>query len=253
MTGGYFSGGRSGTMSYNFIKENFFFASLLAFQWLYYNDRLYPGWIASKPLWIIEAVFVFLPYVIRRQCPNLFPKTSFRVSHDTMKSKDTGKVNEREKFYHIMLYITRAFYIWAKHYIGFFLNYVRFIYGVAAVAGATGTGTGLSPHDIKYIYLIEVCSAFATTISVFLHTLRFKHYLSASVSMTVYVISYMATFIGFAMVAQMFVLHWQLALIVAVGLVLNMKSNAVFDVYQISLLVIGYYFFRLNPGSITLA
>jgi len=48
--------------------------------------------------------------------------------------------------------------MWAKHYIGFYLNYIRYF-------------DGYSEEDKKYIYLLQIWSGFATTISMFLHTL----------------------------------------------------------------------------------
>ena len=77
-------GGKQGTLSYAFIKENIFFAGILCFQWLYYNDKVLP---TIKMFWPIEYIFVFLPYVVRSKFSNLFPRTSFR---DSMKNQ-TGK------------------------------------------------------------------------------------------------------------------------------------------------------------------
>lgn len=54
--------------------------------------------------------------------------------------------------------------MWAKHYIGFFLNYLRFL--------------DLQTENDKYaVYLILLSACFATTFAMFLHTLRFKGYL----------------------------------------------------------------------------
>lgn len=78
--GGYFSykpGNRQGSLSYAFVKENVFFGLILCFQWLYYNENLYPYFQIAWPL---EYLFVFLPYVVRTLFPDLFPRTSFRDS-----------------------------------------------------------------------------------------------------------------------------------------------------------------------------
>ena len=94
-------------MNYPFIVENSFFAMLLMFQWLYYDDRFYAVFKATH---ILEIGFVFFPYVLR----TLWPKTSFRDSLDSTK----GKTEANQFFYTVAIYITKIFYIWAKHYIG---------------------------------------------------------------------------------------------------------------------------------------
>jgi hypothetical protein len=67
---------------------------------------------------IVETAFVFLPYFVFRP---LFPKTSFRDSL----GKDRNKTDKNRVFFVIVTWITKIFYVWAKHYIGFFLNYAR--------------------------------------------------------------------------------------------------------------------------------
>jgi hypothetical protein len=109
-------GNAQGTLSYAFIKENIFFAGILAFQWLYYNDNVLPY---IKRFWPVEQIFVFLPYVVRTIFPTAFPRTSFR---DSM-ANQTG---EGQTFYYYLTWFTKIFYLWAKHYLGFFLNYLRF-------------------------------------------------------------------------------------------------------------------------------
>lgn len=93
--------------TYPFIVENSFFALLLMYQWLYFDDRFYNFF---KNTYVIELTFVFFPYVLRQQ----WPQTRFRDSLESTKSKTP----ENQFFYQIGIQITRAFYIWAKHYIG---------------------------------------------------------------------------------------------------------------------------------------
>lgn len=102
---GYFSDKH--TMNYPFLVENSFFAMLLLFQWLYYDDFFY-GIIKNS--FAIEIIFVFFPYVIRQ----IWPRTRFRDSLESTKSK----TKQNQLFYTVAIYITKAFYIWAKHYIG---------------------------------------------------------------------------------------------------------------------------------------
>ena len=62
-----------GALSYNYVVENQFFAGLLAFQWIYYDDRFFGLIRQSK---VVELGFVFLPYMpfIRFR----WPVSSFR-------------------------------------------------------------------------------------------------------------------------------------------------------------------------------
>lgn len=162
-------------------KKIFFFAAILAFQWLYYSDDYKP--IITKSI-TIEYLFVFFPYYFR----HLVPKSSFRDSLNNNKNK-----SEKNKlFYTVVVWITKVFYVWAKHYIGFFMNYVRFMDRV-------------TPYQQYHMYFLLICSAFATTISMFLHTLKFKGYIGPRTSYIIYMISYLATFYSFIRIRTVFV------------------------------------------------
>ncbi|CAF4405499.1 unnamed protein product, partial [Rotaria magnacalcarata] len=169
---GYYSD--RGTLSYAFIVENSFFSGLLLFQWLYYSDFFY-SYINNSI--VIDNLIVFLPYILRQ----LWPKTHFR---DSLNNSDKNKTAPNKNFYFIVTMVTKMFYVWAKHYIGYFLNYVRFF-------------DRANPQQIEYIYLLLVFSAFATTISVFLHTLKFKGYIGPRTSYIIYMMSYLSTFYSF--------------------------------------------------------
>ena len=124
--------GDVGRLSWFFVCENIFFAILLAFQNLYYHPffpmptrGLSTGDSGANALeygcaGVVEAAFVFLPYFWRP----LFPKTALRDSHKH-REKNTDPANL--DFYAKNTYVIKAFYNFAKHYIGFFLNYVRFL------------------------------------------------------------------------------------------------------------------------------
>ncbi|KAJ3203887.1 hypothetical protein HDU67_009889, partial [Dinochytrium kinnereticum] len=117
IVGGYF--GDKAIMSYEFVVENSFYAMILLLQWLYYHDT-YFGYMGATV--VLEQLFVFFPYAFRK----LWPSTSFR---DAMKSNGNKSVANIE-FYIMMTQVTKAFYIWAKHFIGFFLNYARFMHRI---------------------------------------------------------------------------------------------------------------------------
>merc|ERR1712178_220385 len=117
--------GDCGRLSWFFVLENIFFSMLLWFQNVYYH----PFWplqpspsqhtIWSGSFFVIEILFVFVPYFWRP----LFPKTALRDSHKA-RAKNTDPMNI--DFYSKNTYVIKAFYNFAKHFIGFFLNYVRF-------------------------------------------------------------------------------------------------------------------------------
>ncbi|CAF2390329.1 unnamed protein product [Rotaria sp. Silwood2] len=208
---GYYSD--RGTLSYPFIVENSFFASLLLFQWLYYSNKFYPFLTSSI---IIDNLFVFLPYIPRQ----LWPKTSFR---DSLYNSNKTKTDKNKKFFFIVTYITKWFYVWAKHYIGFFLNYIRFFNRV-------------DPENIYHIYLLLLFGAFATTISIFLHTLKFKGYLGPKLSFMIYMVSYLATFYSFIQIRNEFIVNIDLTTYVFIGLLLNFTKYQ--HAYQIFLMIL---------------
>jgi len=205
--------GDKGILSYNFIVENSFFELILLFQWIYYNDFLF-GYLRSTV--VFENLFVFLPYVIR----GFWPKTRFRDGLENVKNKTEKNFN----FFIVETWITKFFYVWAKHYIGFFLNYVRFL-------------DRISEEEKHHIYLVLIFGAFATTISMFLHTLKFKGYMNAKLSFLIYQASYMATFYGFFKVSGIFLANLDLTLLTLGGLLINFAGVGYQHAYQ--LLVLG--------------
>ncbi|CAK9008786.1 unnamed protein product [Durusdinium trenchii] len=103
-------------LSYRFIVENSFFAMLLSFQCFYMDNRIYG---AIRACWPIELLFVFLPYYIRP----LWPTTRIRHALENAKNK-----SDKNRFFMVASsWIVKFFYSFAKHYIGFFLNYIRFL------------------------------------------------------------------------------------------------------------------------------
>jgi hypothetical protein len=224
--GGYF--GDKGILSYNFIVENSFFALLLLFQWVYYSDFFYEFLRFSI---IGETIFVFLPYVLRM----LWPKTRIRDALANPKNR----TEKNFSFFVSVTWITKFFYVWAKHYIGYFLNYVRFL--------------NLITEEEKYhIYLVLIFSAFATTIAVFLHTLKFKHYLDSKISFLIYQASYFATFYGFYHISPIFLRNLDLTIITLIGLLINFRDVKYQHAYQVFVLVLLYAArYHLLPGILT--
>lgn len=212
---GYYSD--KSTMSYRFIYENIFYESILAFQWIYMNNGVYT-WLLTNPEigGFIEALFVFLPYTCIRE--PFFPKTHFRDSLENKKNKSDAN----QQFYDVLTKLTSVFYLFAKHYIGYMLNYMRF--------------NNLIPDDMIYsIHFMLIAAQAATTIAMFLHTLKFKGYISGRLSFMLYVISYMMTVVSWIGMRHVIFLSPQLIAIALVGLLLNRYHNPTFHVYQVLL------------------
>jgi len=220
---GYFSDRKA--LSFNFVRENIFFASLLCFQWLYYSDNFYP---IIKKIPVVEQLFVFLPYVWRA---SLFPKTSFREGMSAV-NNEKNKSEANRQFYIIATTVTKAFYIWAKHFIGFFLNYLRFL-------------DRIDQEQRYHVYLGLIFSCFATTIAMFLHTLKFRRLLSPRASFLIYAASYFATFYTFIKISEIFLTSLDLCLITIIGLIINFGSSRIQNIYAFSMMIL--FNFARNP------
>lgn len=213
---GYFSDKKP--LSYNFVKENIFFSSLLAFQWLYFSDRFF---LKFQKFIILEQFFVFVPYVWRNR---FFPKTSFREGL-TSASLERNKTAGNRTFYLWSTRITKAFYIWAKHFIGYFLNYARFL-------------DRITPEQQYHAYFLLIFSCFATTISMFLHTLKFRKLLSPRASFLIYAASYLITFYTFIRIADIFFSSFDLCLLALGGLIVNFSEPKYQNLYQVFVLIL---------------
>jgi len=102
-------------------------------------------------------------------------------------------------------------------------------------------------------------SCFATTISLFLHTLKFKGYIGPKTSFSLYVISYMLTFYSMVKMADLFFMSKELVVIAAVGMMINRfaPSQNYFTLYQIlamaALLMMRDGVYRVEDCVVTLA
>jgi hypothetical protein len=195
---GYYSD--KSALSYDFVKENIFYASVLLWQWLYYADAFYGPLTSVPALTVCEHLLTFLPYFFR----TLVGKTSFRKSLENDKNKSEGNAI----FFYWATVITKAFYVWAKWYIGFYFNYLRYLNLV-------------NKDQVREMYMLLLFSAFATTISMFLHTLKFKGYMGPKTAFLVYMASYMATFISIVRLYELFLGHLPLVGITFVAMMLN--------------------------------
>jgi len=164
---------------------------------------------------IVENVYVFFPYYIR----TLFPKTRMR---DSLVKSDKNKSDKNRLFFVIATYMTKTFYVWAKHYIGFFVNYARYM-------------DRIGKEEQYHLFLMIITSSFATTIAVFLHTLKFKGYMGPVKAYVTYMVSYLFTFYSFIQIGYIFFNNFDLTLLVFVGLVINFTPKWMQHLYQLML------------------
>lgn len=204
---GYFSDKR--TMSYDFVLENVYFSGLLLFQALYYYHR---ELFTTFP--IVEVILVFLPYYTIRP---FFPKTSFRQS---LNKSYGGEVSDKNKFFiYANLYIVKVFYLPGKHISGYYINYLLY----------TNTFPASYDGTMRLLFLL---AGWGTTIAVFLHTLKFKNYLSARMAMVLYTGSFPLFYATYASLYKLVLMQPLIATMCAVGMAVNFMPVYIQVLYQ---------------------
>ena len=130
---------------------------------IFYNKIHYSN---SIVLDIIEILFVFFPFVTLRK---LFPTTHFRDALFNNRQNKSVSINNKT-FYYYGIYIIKIFYMIAKHYMGNFIMYIRYL-------------NVINSDLMFYMEMMSLCNIGTISISVFLHTLRFKQILYPRISL----------------------------------------------------------------------
>ncbi len=198
-------------MSHDFVKENIYFAGLLMFQSLYVSFPIMRTHWAFAP---VEVIFVFLPYHTVR---DFFPKSSMRNSINHGKSTYARGV--------------KTFYVIAKHYSGYFVNYLLFL-------GILGSNPILHWPLLRRLLIL---AGWGTTIAMFLQTLKFKKYISVTSAIVLYVGAFPLFCVGYAALVVIAYEQLWLTALTAVGLVVNFGPRWSQIVWQ--LLVCGLLFY----------
>ena len=220
---GYYSD--KSTLTWNFVAENQFFSGILLWQCVYMHDGARDLLASTAAGNVVEAALVFLPYVAIRP---FTPKTSFRDSLRGGDGKKGNKTKRNETFFYVQTWVTKIFYVFAKHFIGYFLNYARFL-------------DRLDRGEIYHIHLMLVFSCFATTISMFLHTLKFRGYMGPRTSFLVYQASYLATFYSWYKLAPTVLASPDLVAATLVGVAVNFMGRNAIRAYQTAVLAALFY------------
>ena len=199
--------GDKGAITYPFIKENLFYQLLTMFGFIYYNDAGYQ-WMRSNIFGLFfELIWVFYAFVIIRP---LFPKTHFR---DALSNAQNNRTQENQTFYLIGTYVIKVFYLCAKHYMGFFIQYVRFF-------------DGFDMNDQYLLNWMLLANCGTVSIAVFLHTLRFKKILNPRLAFSIYVILAYTPFLGAVNLGHIFSRHWLVLVLTTAGLLINLLSRS---------------------------
>mmetsp|Transcript_42828 Transcript_42828/g.86606 ORF Transcript_42828/g.86606 Transcript_42828/m.86606 type:complete len:390 (+) Transcript_42828:178-1347(+) len=212
---GYTAMGDVGAISYFYVLENTYFSLLLLFAWVYFDDRFFPYIRGCWPLELTAVFLMYLPF-IRFQ----WPVSSFR---DSLNSGGKGMTKANRRFFVASTYVVKYFYIFAKHFIGFFVNYMRFL-------GRVG------PEEQRLAYGLLIGGSWGTTVALFIHTLKFKGYIGARTGALAYEMSFpWMTYFFFRLAFQIGAnLDLALVCIVAVGLnFATTRKRPIWHVYQI--------------------
>jgi hypothetical protein len=213
-------------LSRYFVFENLYYQIMSLFGSIYYNDELrfqMQSSILGKGL---ELLFVFFPFVFLRPW---FPTT--RMSEAGTSISGRSKANER--FYIIATLMIKFFYLWAKYFLGFFINWYVFL----------GKPTGYEMKFIRGLFLLNVGTI---SIAVFLHTLRFKKLLAPRLMFSIYLGQVYATFSAVPIAYAMFTAHPLLASWCFAGLVCNMTRSRVMHAFWCSASFYLIYFSNIQ-------
>lgn len=207
-------------MSRNFVHENVFYSLMVVFGSLYYNDDCRASMRSSVIGKTLEFLFVFWPYVLLRFW---FPTTRFKDAGTTY----NGRTSRNESFYNVAVRMIKVFYLWAKYFLGFYINFLVYLDVV-------------SIQTWKFLHGLYLLNEGTVSTAIFLHTLRFKKVLPPRLTMTIYIVQIYLTFTAIPLAYEMYSQHLRLAGVCLAGILCNLtrsrKVHAVWCVVTMILL-----------------
>jgi hypothetical protein len=202
---GYYSD--KAVLSRSFVHENIFFTVMAVFGSVYYNSgsraMLRSNWGGR----FIEYAYVFGPYIVIRPW---YPVTRFSNAGQTYK----GRTEKNKRFYETATLMVKIFYLWAKYFLGFFINFMVFLDLV-------------KPGHWWFINGMLLLNTGTVSLSIFLHTLRFKNVLPAKLTMSIYLAQIYLTFMAIPTALEMFAEHPKLCALCFTGLLGNATRNRI--------------------------
>jgi hypothetical protein len=192
-------------LSRTFIHENIFFTVMTVFGSVYYNETARANLRSNLPGRIIELTYVFWPYIVIRPW---YPLTSFANAGSTYK----GRSEQNQRFYEFATSMVKFFYLWAKYFLCFFMNFMIFL-------------DLIDDRHWHFMHAMLLLNTGTVSLSVFLHTLRFKKVLPAKFTMSLYLGQIYLSFTAVPIALEMFMTHPKLCGLCLVGLLLNMTRS----------------------------
>ena len=203
---GYYSD--KAVLSRTFIHENTYFSVVTFVGSCMYHDKIRSTLMAHPIGRLLLLVFGYWAYVVVRP---FFPITRFSNAGSSM----AGRSSRNEAFYRVGTLLVKIFFLWGKYVLGFFLNWVCCL----------GIGSESDRRAIRGIYLMNLGTV---SISVFLHTLRFKKQLPPTLAFSLYLAQIYGTFLGLPYCYDVFFGHKRLLSLAIAGIVINMSRNRAF-------------------------
>ena len=192
-------------MSRNFVHENIFFTLMTVFGSVYYNDNTRQVLRSNLAGRIMEYIFVFWPYIVIR---TWYPITRFSNAGTTR----SGRTDRNQRFYKIATIMVKIFFLWAKYFLGFFMNFMIFLDLV-------------SEESWKFMHGMLLLNIGTVSLAIFLHTLRFRKILPPRFTFSLYLVQIYLTFTALPVALGMFTQHPKLCGLAVAGLLCNMTRN----------------------------
>mmetsp|Transcript_76955 Transcript_76955/g.135625 ORF Transcript_76955/g.135625 Transcript_76955/m.135625 type:complete len:393 (-) Transcript_76955:76-1254(-) len=228
-------------LSYYTVVENSFYAAQLLFVSCYLRQDLRER-ISS--LVIVEPYFVFLPFFLR----NVLWHSSRMGA--ALRDMDKGSTEGNRLKMIVSTYAIKGFYLLAKHFVGFLPNYMIFL-------------GRITPSNQQDMYGIQVLSSYAATVSIFIHTLKFKGYIGPITALVAYDIIIPGFAYLYWNMTSVFLQNFDLAILCAISLFLNLVPRwsgnrfpwkYIWHAYQFSLMLLfhfgGYFGCQLRTGPV---
>jgi len=205
-------------LSRKFVFENCYFQCLSFFGSVWYNDTLRANLQSNELGKVLCHLFVFFPYVLIRPW---FPTTHFKDAGSSM----SGRSAANERFYNIGTQMIKFFYLWAKYFLGFYINFFTLV-------------CEPTEHEWKGIRGVYLMNLGTVSTAVFLHTLRFKKILPPRLTFGIYLVQIYSTFVAIPILIPVFRDHVKLLGLTFLGLLANLtRSKKIQAVWSI----LSYY------------
>ncbi|CAD7954388.1 unnamed protein product [Amoebophrya sp. A120] len=161
---------------------------------------------------LLEPIFVFFVFYFRSV---FWPVSRIRNAVKNAKNKSP----ENAWSLTASAYAIKVFYLFAKHFVSYFPNYLIFL-------------GRITEEDRYLLYGIQVIGAYACTISIFIHTLKFKNYIGPMTAMVAYDVIIPGYFYLYWNMRHVLLRNYDLFVICGISLVLNLGPLQIWHAYH---------------------